>query len=102
MFGMGPNFSANGGNGNVTGSLPVFSSRGVGFATNLSLVYNSARPDRGSISPGWQHNYELTVTEHIGALQSVLSLHLGDGRTIVFEDREDDLPFYVPDNPSDL
>lgn len=66
MFGLGPNTSANVGNGNLTHSLPLFSSRGVGFSTNFSLVYNSLEPEPTNASAGWSHNYDLRMTHPKG------------------------------------
>lgn len=91
----GPGLIANAGNGNLTMNLPLFGSRGVGFATSFSLLYNSGEPGRGVVSPGWQHNYHLTITDHIGTTGPYLTLQLGDGRLVVFEQRIGSL--YVPD-----
>jgi YD repeat-containing protein len=88
MFNAGPNSSVNVANGNLFFSLPLFSSRGAGFATNLSLIYNSLESTSKLLSPGWQLNYQLTLTEFKHPTRSPerdwLSLQLGDGRVILF------------------
>jgi YD repeat-containing protein len=90
MFGWGPNASANALNGNLFLTLPIFSSRGVGFSTNLSLIHNTLKWDKGVMNPGWMMNYLLILTDHNptgeekGTPLDVINLVLGDGRRIVF------------------
>jgi len=90
MFGWGPNSSANALNGNVFHAAPIFSSRGVGFSTNLSLIYNSLKWDKTVMNPGWMMNYLLILTDHNppgedkNTERDVINLVLGDGRRIVF------------------
>ncbi len=89
-FAMGPGASANVTTGNLSVSVPIFSSRGVGFATGLALAYNSLDDNRGSLGPGWIHNYTMTLDETFEVpfdgftpfSQAGRLLRLGDGRAV--------------------
>lgn len=82
-----PNTVANLVNGNLFFNLPLFSSAGAGFATGLSLYYNSQdhRP-----SP-WIFNYHIYLVDswtgykdQTGATEDVITLFFGDGSSVVF------------------
>jgi hypothetical protein len=104
----GPNGRVNLATGNYEHTLPVFSSRGAGFAASASLVYNSQEAEPGFVGPGWATNYELSIVDCAGAFKQpgvrptaepdkpidsqqvpnapVIILRMGDGRRIVFRD----------------
>lgn len=82
-----PNTVVNLVNGNVFFSLPLFSTDGAGFSTDLSITYNSLdqRP-----CP-WIFNYELCLIDsgtgykdQTGPAEDVMTLFAGDGASIVF------------------
>jgi len=62
-FAMGPGATANGATGNLNFRLPLFSSKGVGFATSFALLHNSLEADWGVMSNGWSHNYSLHIID---------------------------------------
>lgn len=85
----GPNATANVATGNLLFQLPLFASRGAGFATSLALVYNSLDEEVGPFSPGWTHSYGMTLTRYGAAAHGAEkklshTLRLGDGQTIAF------------------
>jgi RHS repeat-associated protein len=99
-FPAGPNATANVATGNLSFQLPVVTTRGAGFATNLALVYNSQDETPGPLSSGWTHSYAWTLTVHMvqnggipvrpgdvrtTARNSAITLRMGDGRTVAFE-----------------
>jgi RHS repeat-associated protein len=87
----GPNTTANAVTGNLMHRLPVFASRGAGWATSFSLVYNSQHEVPGPLSIGWTHPYNLLLTRTTswyGGTQPDFkkphTVQLGDGRTVLF------------------
>jgi YD repeat-containing protein len=85
QFDFGPNSSANIATGNLFFSLPLFTTRGLGFSTSLTLTYNSQDPSDSGLSVGWNHNLGITLTDHAYWWTKVISVKFGDGRTVVFE-----------------
>jgi len=86
-FAMGPGATANGATGNLNFRLPLFTSKGVGFATSFALLYNSLEADWGVMSNGWSHNYNLYVIDGAtGATnnQDSITVAFADGSKAIF------------------
>lgn len=68
--------STNVASGELTDSLPLFSTLGTGPALSLSLHYGSLDGYRGPLGLGWSHSFEIFVTENAFG---ELVLHEGNG-----------------------
>src|SRR5574337_1203981 len=68
--------SANVASGNLSHSQELFSSKGAGLTTSVTLYYNSFDPYSGPLGIGWTHNYDIAVKENSDG--SVV-LRQGDG-----------------------
>ncbi len=56
--------SANAASGNLSHTQELFSTKGTGLGTNMTLYYNSFDPYSGLLGSGWTHNYDVAVTEN--------------------------------------
>ncbi|MCK6695566.1 MAG: DUF6531 domain-containing protein, partial [Thermoanaerobaculia bacterium] len=88
--------------GNISLDLPLFSSAGAGLSTYFSLRYNSGdhRTLLG-IAPGWMHNFDVYLTDSWLAAASpddAITLHQGDGSSVVFRWKPAPLGFHVADD----
>lgn len=84
MYGMvwaGPGTLVNSTNGNAAFDLLLFAARGVGFPPAALLAYNSMEWDSGFMAQGWRLNYQIVGTKHE---DGIVSIQMGDGRTIQF------------------
>ena len=57
------NSSANAANGNLSHNQELFSSKGTGLSTSISLYYNSLYSNSGHSGTGWSHSYDITLKE---------------------------------------
>jgi RHS repeat-associated protein len=56
--------SANVANGNLSHSQELFSSKGSALPLDMSLYYNSADPNNGSLGLSWSHSYDISLNEN--------------------------------------
>ncbi|MEK6698133.1 MAG: DUF6531 domain-containing protein, partial [Nitrospirota bacterium] len=56
--------SANAASGNLSHSQELFSAKGAGLATSMTLYYNSLDPYSGPLGTGWTHSYDIAVKEN--------------------------------------
>ena len=68
--------SANVASGNLSHSQPLFTTKGSGLSTNITLYYNSLDPYAGPLGRGWMHNYDIGLKENSDGL---IVLRKGDG-----------------------
>lgn len=68
--------SANVASGELTDSLPLFSTQGAGPSLSLSLHYGSLDGHNGPLGRGWSHSYDIFVTENTFG---EVVLHEGNG-----------------------
>ncbi len=89
-----PNAGVIGINGSLSATIPLFVTRGAGFAASSTLIYNSGDLRPGTISPGWTHNYHIYLVDSWTAIQTaysvfghikdIITLFQGDGSSVVF------------------
>jgi RHS repeat-associated protein len=100
MVAVGPGARANLTNGNLLMDFPLFSSKGAGLSTTMSLIWNSQHWEPSPISQGWSHNYHIYLVDSKNGIKDIvrldpntsepktadlITLFLGDGRCIPFK-----------------
>lgn len=69
--------AANIASGNLSHSQGLFSTKGAGLSTNITLSYNSSDPHNGPLGRGWGHTHDIGITAYSNGK---VVLREGDGK----------------------